>query len=491
MTNGEPDYDIFENSEDYFQNETLINLSDHSHNANFCYVSENSDFLSNSYLLNLCKNFVIFLEKLQDKYANDTTKYSKYREYLNFWLTYKLTATGKPNDYISKFYEFIQNNYEAFPQDGELKRKIYHIKGMRFNNMSILYELYKLYYEIKVKSQEKCPNFREKFIEYYNLALQKCYFDDENLCNPLEKFKRFYDQNRSERLPLCSIQGLPILPNFVTPKPLDKINFKDKIAYHLSKLSKKQNEETHSNISNTLYPNLVKFLSFNYNMLLYSDKKEKRDNMMKILYEFIKFCNESNTITFPDSLIERFSKSLYNKQISRVPIINSFIKEFFENYYKHNEYEYGEIYEACSTNKSSPLSASYCTVYDKCNQVLGTDLFKIKDNIQEYLEYKETRAQELSAQSSKETLFQIKEDDSVSSNTTPINVGVGVGALFTLSFLYKFTPIGSLVNRTFLNRGNSMHNYDEENGHYFLDHNADSHNYLPQNGGINMGYNAA
>ncbi|SBT55813.1 PIR Superfamily Protein [Plasmodium ovale wallikeri] len=500
MTTAEPDvsYDIFENSEDYFNKEALIDSILHPYDANFCYTSGNSDFQPDYSLMNLCKNFVIFLEKLQTDYPNDTTEYSKYREYLNFWLSYKLTATGKSNDYITKFYEFIQNNYKAFPPDGELKRKIYHIKGNNFNNMSILYDLYRLYYEIKHISQEKCEKFHEKFMKNYNLAISKCYTDEEKLCNPLEKFKQFYDITRASRLHMCSTQGLPELPKFVTPKPSDGMNFINKFSYRLSQLSKKQTEETHSIISNREYPNLAKFLSFNYNLLLYSNEKEKRNNMMEILYEFIKFCKDRNTISFLDSLIHRFFKGFYEQAKSKIPFLNSFIEEFFEYYYKHSEYEYELIYKECSINKSS--SSSYCTLYNKCSQQLGEDLYKIKDDIQAHLKYKPTPAQVLTkplAQSfdsknlQKEVSLHIGEDDNGSSHTTPINVGVGVGALFTLSFLYKFTPLGSWVNRTFLGKGNTMYNYEEENDQDFFDHNSGFDNYISENNRLNVAYGAS
>ncbi|SBS92305.1 PIR Superfamily Protein, partial [Plasmodium ovale curtisi] len=82
-------------------------------------------------------------------------------------------------------------------------------------------------------------------------------------------------------------------------------------------------------------------------------------------------------------------------------------------------------------------------------------------------------------------------ESNVSSNTTPINVGVGVGALFSLSFLYKFTAIGSCVNRTFLGKGNTMKNYDEDIGQNFLGNNADFDNYIPENARYNAAYNAA
>ncbi|SBT00726.1 PIR Superfamily Protein, partial [Plasmodium ovale curtisi] len=434
MATGEPDYDIFENSEDYFQNEALIDNIAHPYNANFCYISENSDFQPNYSLMNLCKNFVIFLEKLQTEYPNDTTKYSKYREYLNFWLTYKLTSTGQSDNYITEFYKFMQNNYTAFALDVELKRMIYHIKGKSFNNMSILYDLYRLYYEIKHKSLEKCERFHKKFMENYNLAINKCYTDEEKVCTPLEKFKQFYDINRSSRLHMCSTQGLPELPKFVTPNPSNGMNFIDKFSYHLSQLSKKQTEETHSIISNTVYPNLVKLLSLNYNLLLHETEHKKKETMVEILYEFIKFCKDGSTITFLDSLIERFSNGFYKKKKRNVPFINSFIKEFFRDFYENEKGEYELIYEECSKNSQE----SYCSKYKMCNEKLGQDLHKIKNNIKAYLEYKETPAQQLVPQySSSETPLYVEDEDNSSSNSTPINVGVGVGALFTLSFLYK------------------------------------------------------
>ncbi|SBS99318.1 PIR Superfamily Protein [Plasmodium ovale curtisi] len=497
MTTGEPDYDIFENSEDYFKKEALIDHIPHPYDANFCYISENSNFKPNYSLMKLCKNFVIFLEKLQTEYPNDTTKYSKYREYLNFWLTYKLTSTGQSDNYITEFYKFMQNNYKAFPPDGELKRKIYHIKGKSFNNMSILYDLYRLYYEIKHKSLEKCEKFHKKFMENYNLGISKCYTAEEKLCTPLEKFKQFYDINRSSRLHMCSTQGLPELPKFVTPNPSNGTNFIDKFSYHLSQLSKKQTKETHSVISNTVYPNLVTLLSLNYNLLLQDTEHKKKEIMVEILYEFIKFCKERSTITLLDSLIERFSNGFYEKKKSNVPFINSFIKEFFRDFYENEKGEYELIYEECSTKNSQ---ASYCSKYKMCNEKLGQDLHKIKNNIRTYLEYKETPAQQLAPQlvksldpqySSSETPLYVEDEDNSSSNSTPINVGIGVGALFTLSFLYKFTPIGSWVNRTFLGRGNTMYNYEEENGQDFFDHNSGFDSYLSENQKFNVAYGAS
>ncbi|SBT02353.1 PIR Superfamily Protein [Plasmodium ovale curtisi] len=489
MTTAEPDYDIFEYLEEYLLKEDLIKPNHDTYNTVFCFMPSDLPFMSKHDVMNICKKFVIFYEKLKDAYQHDTTKYSKYREYLNYWLTYKLVSIAFPDKDKPKFYEFIQSNYNLFSPDGELYGKIYHIKDSNFNNMYILYELYRLYHELEDNNLKKCKNFYEKCVENYNSALHKCYFDDPKLCNPLEKFKHFYDKTRSSMLHKCVEKGLPIIPKFVKPEASDGKKFMNKLAYYIYQLSKKQNEETHSIISNTLYPNLLTLLSLNYNLLLYDKEHKKKKIMMEILYEFIKFCNERNSITFLDSLIERFPKGFYNKQKSSVPFINLFIKEFFENYYKHNEYEYREIYKECSTNESS---STYCTVYNQCNQELGKDLFKIKDNIKTHIEYKATQSKELASKySSGDIPMHIEGEDIVSSNTIPINIGVGVGALFTLSSLYKFTPMGSWLNKTFLGRGNNMNNYGEENGLDFFDHNSSFDNYIPENAKFNVAYNAA
>ncbi|SBS84740.1 PIR Superfamily Protein [Plasmodium ovale curtisi] len=490
MTTAEPDYDIFEYLEEYLQKEDLIKPNDDTYNTFFCFRPSDLPFMSEHNVMNIFKKFVIFFEKLKDAYRHDTTKYSKYREYLNYWLTYKLVSIAFPDRDKPKFYEFIQSNYNLFSADGELYDKIYQIKDSNFNNMYILYELYRLYHELEDNNLNKCKNFYEKCVKNYNSALHKCYFDDPKLCNPLEKFKNFYDRTRSSMLHKCVEKGLPILPNFVKPQPSNGKKFMNKLAYYIYQLSNKQNEDELSIISNANYPNLIKFFSFNYNMPLYSDEQEKRKDMINILYEFIKFCKESNTITFLDSLIRNLNTTLFSLiEKNSVSFINSFIKEFFENFYNDNKYEYEQIYEKCFTDKTYP---SYCTVYNECNILLGAELYSVKDNIQELLGYKETRTQELTPEGlSKDIPLLIKAEDSVISNTTPINVGVGVGALFTLSFLYKFTPLGSWVNRTFLGRANTIYNCEEENGQDFFNHNSGFDNYISENERFTVAYGSS
>ncbi|SBS91853.1 PIR Superfamily Protein [Plasmodium ovale curtisi] len=509
MATTEPDYDLFEYSQDFFQNEDQID-ENIAYDAQFCYIKKNDALDYNIQVSYLCNKFVKFFEKLRTQYFYDSTKYRKYLEYLNYWIAYKLRVIALPDSLNPKFYELLKNNYKEFAEGGELYNKIYQIEEKYFKNMDMIHTLYRKYYDLKANDDLVCQKFYDKYEEYYNLAVNRCYTTEEKLCKPLEKFVHFYKKNRPYKLHMCIRKGLPELPKFVTPKPSDKMNFIDKLSYHLYKLSSKQTTETLPIISNTKVLNL---LSFNYNLLLYANDQKKRDNMMKILHEFIKFCKDENTISFLDSLIKKFFNSFYEKNKGSVPFLNLFIKEFFLDFYRKEKGEYELIYEECSINKSS---SSYCTLYNECSQQLGKDLYKIKDNIEVHLKYKPTPAQELTqplareftrplareltqplAQSfdsqnlRNEVSLHIEENDNDSSHTTPINVGVGVGALFTLSFLYKFTPIGSWVNRKILGKGDNIYNYEEDYGQDFLDHNSDFDNYIPETARFNVAYNAA
>ncbi|SBT71941.1 PIR protein [Plasmodium ovale] len=463
-------YDIFENVEEYLQKEFIISKDYVTHKGNFCYTKENGAFKSYFRVRSICEIFVKFFEELKSLYQNDQTKYSKYREYLNYWINYKLINNSFPDEHKPKFYEFIRNNYREFAPNGELKNNIYQIEDKSFNNMYLLYELYRLYYELENNNQPKCEKFYEKCVKNYNMALNKCYFDDEKLCNPLERFKNFYDGNRSTKLHLCSVKGLPEIPKFALPTPPHGTKFKNKIAYHLYQLSNKK-IHGHSIISN--YPNLVTLLKLNYNLLLISNIEEKKENMMNILYEFIKFSKNWNTITFLDSIIKQNFLGFYSENVDNVPFLNLFIKEFFQDFYKKEKGEYELIYDHCSTNRSE----KYCSKYKMCNEELGKDLFTIKDKLQEFIEYKPTSNEQMASEySSGETSMHKEGEDNVSSKTTPIHVG--------------FTPIGSFVNRALLGKGDTMYNYDEDISQDFLDNNSDFNNYISENAIYNVAYSA-
>ncbi|SBT55186.1 PIR Superfamily Protein [Plasmodium ovale wallikeri] len=250
MTTAVPDYDVFENAQEFLQYEELIN-QDIMYNAHFCYIKKNDALNYNILFSKLCNKFVNLFEKLRIEHLSDSTKYRKYREYLNYWIAYKLRVSGLPDILSPKFYDLLKSNYRECAPDGELYNKIYQIHDRNFNNMDIIYTLYRIYYELKSYNNVKCKEFHTKYEKYYNLAVNTCYTNDEKLCIPLKKFTNFYNKNRYSKLHICSTEGLPELPKFVTSKSSQGMKFIDKLAHYLHKLSSKQTEETLPIISNT------------------------------------------------------------------------------------------------------------------------------------------------------------------------------------------------------------------------------------------------
>lgn len=148
-------------------------------------------------------------------------------------------------------------------------------------------------------------------------------------------------------------------------------------------------------------------------MLLENNDDINKCNIMEILYEFIKYCNENRNI----------------------PSLNSFIKEFFQDFYNGIKGEYEIIYEECSTKTSEK---SYCSKYNELDKQLNVDLYSIKDTIQTQLENKTKSSQHLDSQGlSDGASLYVRGEDNILSNITPIMVGVVVGILFFLFLLYK------------------------------------------------------
>lgn len=177
----------------------------------------------------LCEKFVIFFQKLKSFYQYMPTQFSKYVEYLNYWTVYKLEAICFLNNLKPKFYKFLSDSYKFFAPGDEIIVKIYQIQYKTANNIHILYELYRIYYEIKDKTDKKFQEFHKKFMNYYNWSVEKCYTIHEKLCNPLEKFIRFYNNNRSSKLPMCNVEGLPEIPKIALPKSSNGKGFENKV----------------------------------------------------------------------------------------------------------------------------------------------------------------------------------------------------------------------------------------------------------------------
>ncbi|SBT53848.1 PIR Superfamily Protein [Plasmodium ovale wallikeri] len=142
----------------FFEYEDLIN-QDIMYNTHFCYIEKNDAMNYNIQFSNLCNKFVKFFEKLRTKNQYDSTKYRKYREYMNYWVAYKLRVSGLPDSLNPKFYELLKNNYRECAPGGALYNKIYQIQDKNFNNMDIIFILYRIYSELKANYDSVCQKF--------------------------------------------------------------------------------------------------------------------------------------------------------------------------------------------------------------------------------------------------------------------------------------------------------------------------------------------
>ncbi|SBT74517.1 hypothetical protein POWCR01_000224400 [Plasmodium ovale] len=239
----------------------------------------------------------------------------------------------------------MQSNYNVFARESGLQGKIYQIEVNNFDSMYTLYELYRIYTKLKTYDKAKCQEFHEKYKKYYNSAVKKCYYNDTKLCYPLDKFMRFYKKNIPSKLHICLGKVLPILPNFVTCQPTDEKKYIGKIAYLLYILLNGQTKGELFIISRANYTNLIKLLAINYNMPFYSNNEEKWENIMKILYEFIKFCKENSKITYSNSFIKKNFKDVYTEEKGITPFLNSFIEKFFQDFYEKEKGEYEMMHE--------------------------------------------------------------------------------------------------------------------------------------------------
>lgn len=66
---------------------------------------------------------------------------------------------GFPNKKKPQFFQIIQSKCDKLMPKGELKDKIYQIGKKYFDNMDIIYKLYRIYNELKTNDNTKCQNF--------------------------------------------------------------------------------------------------------------------------------------------------------------------------------------------------------------------------------------------------------------------------------------------------------------------------------------------
>ncbi|CAG9476336.1 unnamed protein product [Plasmodium vivax] len=331
--------------------------------ATFC---DNVDFDKNSnfVLRKICKRFVMFFKKCFFQYPDNSfqSNNSKYPEYINYWLSYKLDKSPIYDTFKNSFYEKIKGYCDKFKAEYKLRDKIFPIDNNSFINMSTLYKLYKKYHEEKGKKDIKCIDFPNDWKSECNTCLYKCYLHgNKRLCDAIKRFRDNYETNKSTIKPACNRDERNSLPDITW---LELSNFiypgYKKIGY---KLIGDTQYSSATGLSKITHENLKKLILFQYNLLFENDENKKNCTMMSILLEFLQY---------------------FNANKSNSEIIH-FAKEFFTYYYDKNKEDYKKIFAECSTKTNTK---EYCILYNNCSDEIDGDLLKVGNKLGTSLEEK-------------------------------------------------------------------------------------------------------
>ncbi|SCO73377.1 hypothetical protein PVC01_110005800 [Plasmodium vivax] len=218
------DYDFFEEMDSYLTLETQIKQKNEKEEkkAEFCdNITHDTD--SNVHMIKICKEFVkIFLYSKKEYSGKNSTVKSKYYKFLNYWLNRNLISLAR-YDYVKDvFYRHININLYTFGTTNELNDKIYEMEISTIKNMSMLYNLYKHYLDLKHEQGNFYKTFVKELKDKYNEALEKCFSGGgSKFCNALNDFKNFYENDRPKMKKCTTEKICPSLPELILPKSID------------------------------------------------------------------------------------------------------------------------------------------------------------------------------------------------------------------------------------------------------------------------------
>ncbi|VUZ99748.1 PIR protein [Plasmodium vivax] len=426
MSTPRPDYNIFKDLDDYLTIALEVNTKYAEDTTSLFCNSITVNNNSKKQIIELCRKFVSFFNKLKSNYQNDsiTQPTRKYPEYLNFWLNHQLKIQVISEEDKLVLYKHLQDNYQQLDEDSKLKNKLYNINDNDFKSMNMLYELYKNYNGPLSDYNDDCNNFLKKFKVNYDKCLYRCYAEgDSKLCAVMKKFRDLYDEKKFPRAQTCnaSSQKLPKLSEYCTIEPTVSEDYNigyqlvqtadTSIRYELPKLT----EANHNELKDLIW--------LQYNMSFHYDEEKKKTYMMKVLYQFIFYCNE-------------------NKKNLKLSL---FMKEFIRKYYTTNEAEYKEIFTECEGKDNKEIYGQW---YKNCKEKFGKDILLIRDNANSYVQQQENYIKELPTLDllilKAKALFQ--DSESMSKYSTTI-ISIMISIFLCLFFLYKLTPLSSIFRK--------------------------------------------
>ncbi|KNA01714.1 hypothetical protein PVNG_04740 [Plasmodium vivax North Korean] len=283
----------------------------------------------------ICKMFVSLYNntKTQCRSSKSNQDCSKYPEFMNFWLNYELNRAGYSDIEQRQFYNEMTLNNNKFQNDNMLQVKLSVIMEKYFNNMNILYQLYKMIYSSSELKYTKCDDFMQDFKKIYNEGLKKCYLHVvDNTDNIL---RTFY-----------------IARKLLQNKYVYSIDYLPEIKYNY-------------------YKDLKDLISVHYNLLFEYKEEEQNCLMIRILHQFFQYCNDYK----------------YNRKLS------SFMEEFIKEYYDKKKDQYQTISKEC---KGPENGKKYCMLFKQCENTFNKYLKIFQSNATDYITEQEKYISSLS-----------------------------------------------------------------------------------------------
>ncbi|KMZ96067.1 hypothetical protein PVNG_06291 [Plasmodium vivax North Korean] len=356
--------------------------------------------------------FFKILHQLNEGLGKDHIS-DKYPDFLNYWLKHQLKKKNINQSYHYELYHCLNRNYKIFDPKEKLKDKLFDIQEY-FNNINILYLLYKNYIDIKEKRIEECSKTFEECKTNYNNALEKCFQGgDDEVCKGLKAFTKFNRKEKNIKLENCHNYELPTLSELILIESRSGESENQNIGYNLVKNNFHNFYNGLRTIEHRNYPDLTKLLSYKYNILFEHDAEENKNNMMNILKQFFQYCDE-------------------NKKNDK---LSSFMKEFIDNYYNKKKGEYENIFSGCNTNVKE---YKHCQLYKQCEKNFTNNSSKIARDTNEYISKQEKYVASLSPLQlwifKAQSMFQ---DFDAISRISPTVMSTMVAIVVCLFFLYK------------------------------------------------------
>ncbi|CAG9480911.1 unnamed protein product [Plasmodium vivax] len=202
----EESYEFFENIEEYIKTaksaENTVGLSIGESGCNSFMTSFGSLFTVNTTAKIICKQFIKLYNSLTALKcnSNSNTNYKKCRDFLNYWVNFKLIEAMKNKENsVSNVYDHLEAEITGTDFSTNLVC-IQDINKEILKKMNILYSLYEKYIDLRTILNDesnvntaKTLSYSNECVNNYNKAISMCKGKKNKFFEELEKYKKKYE----------------------------------------------------------------------------------------------------------------------------------------------------------------------------------------------------------------------------------------------------------------------------------------------------------